>query len=56
MTAKFISRLGQFIHSIPQQQRIVSRDFGALSLSSFHRFEASNRAGSGLFFILMTFA
>jgi hypothetical protein len=35
---------------------IVSRDFGTLFLISLERFEGRNRAGSGLFFILMTFS
>jgi hypothetical protein len=35
---------------------IVSRDFGTLFLSSLDRFEGRNRAGSGLFFILMPFS
>jgi hypothetical protein len=35
---------------------IVSRDFGTLFLISVNRFEGHYRAGSGLFFILMTFS
>jgi hypothetical protein len=37
-------------------KRIVSRDFGTLFLISLDRFEGHYRAGSGLFFILMTFS
>jgi hypothetical protein len=35
---------------------IVSRDFGTLFLISLDTFEGHYRAGSGLFFILMTFS
>jgi hypothetical protein len=35
---------------------IVSRDFGTIFLILLDRFEGRNRAGSGLFFILMTFS
>jgi hypothetical protein len=35
---------------------IVSRDFGILFLISLDRFEGRNRAGAGLFFILITFS
>jgi hypothetical protein len=35
---------------------IVSRGFGTLFLISLDRFEGRNRAGPGLFFILMTFS
>jgi hypothetical protein len=35
---------------------IVSRDFGTFFFISSDRFEGRNRAGSGLFFILMTFS
>jgi hypothetical protein len=35
---------------------IVSRGIGTLFLISLDRFEGRNRAGSGLFFILMTFS
>jgi hypothetical protein len=35
---------------------IVSRDFGTLFLISLDSFEGRNRAGAGLFFILMTFS
>jgi hypothetical protein len=35
---------------------IVSRDFGTLFLISLDSFEGHFRAGSGLFFILMTFS
>jgi hypothetical protein len=37
-------------------KRIVSRDFGTLFLIVLDRFEGRNRAGAGLFFILMTFS
>jgi hypothetical protein len=35
---------------------IGSRDFGTVFLISLDRFEGHYRAGSGLFFILMTFS
>jgi hypothetical protein len=35
---------------------IVSRDFGTLFFISLDKFEGRNMAGSGLFFILMTFS
>jgi hypothetical protein len=35
---------------------IVSRDFGTIFFISLDRFEGRNRAGSGLFFILITFS
>jgi hypothetical protein len=37
-------------------EEIVSGDFGTLFLILLERFEVPNRAGSGLFFILMTFS
>jgi hypothetical protein len=46
-------RLGIYPHEI---KGIVSRDFGSLFLISLDSFEGPNRAGAGLFFILMTFS
>jgi hypothetical protein len=44
-----------FIH-IGTFKGIVSRDFGTRFLISLARFEGRNRAGAGLFFILITFS
>jgi hypothetical protein len=41
---------------VPVTKGIVSRDFGTLFFISLDRFEGRYRAGSGLFFILMTFS
>jgi hypothetical protein len=44
---------------LPNRQlmkRKVSRDFGVLFLISLHRYEPPDRAGSGLFFIVMMFS
>jgi hypothetical protein len=43
----------RYIHRL---KGIVSRDFGTPFFISLDRFEGRDRAGSGLFFILMTFS
>jgi hypothetical protein len=42
-------------HAVQVVKGIVSRDFGTFFSISLDRFEGCNRAGAGLFFILMTF-
>jgi hypothetical protein len=44
-----------FYCKVAKVKGIVSRDFGVLFLISLNRYEPPDRAGSGLFFILMTF-